>query len=53
MDANVIPGFHPSPQAYAPAVEAYGLLLMNTEIPYENADQVAKVTPVHLVSRTP
>ena len=26
MDLNTIPGFHPSPQAYAPAVEAYGLL---------------------------
>ena len=27
MDMNIIPGFHPSPQAYAPAVEVYGLLL--------------------------
>jgi AcrR family transcriptional regulator len=26
MDVSVIPGFHPSPQAYAPAVEAYGLM---------------------------
>jgi AcrR family transcriptional regulator len=26
MDVSVIPGFRPSPQAYAPAVEAYGLL---------------------------
>jgi AcrR family transcriptional regulator len=26
MDVNVIPGFHPSPQAYAPAVEAYRLM---------------------------
>ena len=27
MDMNIIPGFHPSPQAYARAVEVYGLLL--------------------------
>jgi AcrR family transcriptional regulator len=27
MNVNIIPGFHPSPQAYAPAVEVYGLLL--------------------------
>ena len=27
MDVNIISGFHPSPQAYAPAVEVYGLLL--------------------------
>ena len=26
MDVSVIPGFHPSPQAYAPAMEAYGLM---------------------------
>ena len=26
MDVSVIPGFHPSPQAYAPAVEVYGLM---------------------------
>jgi AcrR family transcriptional regulator len=26
MDVSIIPGFHPSPEAYAPAVEAYGLL---------------------------
>ena len=26
MDVSVIPGFHPSPQAYAPAAEAYGLM---------------------------
>jgi AcrR family transcriptional regulator len=26
MDVSVISGFHPSPQAYAPAVEAYGLM---------------------------
>jgi hypothetical protein len=27
MAVNIIPGFQPSPQAYAPAVEVYGLLL--------------------------
>jgi AcrR family transcriptional regulator len=26
MDVNVVPNFHPSPQAYAPAVEVYGLM---------------------------
>ncbi len=26
MDVSVIPGFKPSPQAYAPAVEVYGLM---------------------------
>ena len=26
MDVAVIPGFHPSPQAYAPALEVYGLM---------------------------
>ncbi len=26
MDVSVVPGFRPSPQAYAPAVEAYGLM---------------------------
>jgi AcrR family transcriptional regulator len=26
MDVSVIPGFHPSPQAYAPALEAYAML---------------------------
>jgi hypothetical protein len=26
MDVSVIPGFHPSPEAYAPAVEVYGLM---------------------------
>jgi AcrR family transcriptional regulator len=26
MDVSAISGFHPSPQAYAPAVEAYGLM---------------------------
>jgi AcrR family transcriptional regulator len=26
MDVNVIPGFRPSPQAYAPAEEVYGLM---------------------------
>ena len=26
IDVSVVPGFRPSPQAYAPAVEAYGLM---------------------------
>jgi hypothetical protein len=26
MDVSVIPGFHPSPGAYAPALEVYGLM---------------------------
>ena len=26
MDVSVIPGFHPSPEAYAPALEVYGLM---------------------------
>ena len=26
MDVSVLPGFHPSPEAYAPALEVYGLM---------------------------
>ena len=27
MDVNVVPNFQPSPEAYAPAVQAYNLML--------------------------
>jgi AcrR family transcriptional regulator len=31
MDVSVVPGFHPSPEAYAPAVEVYGLMQQELE----------------------
>jgi len=43
MDVAVVPGFHPSPQAYAPAVEVYGLMLANLRTAGVSTDQDADI----------
>ncbi len=43
MDLNTIPGFHPSLQAYAPAVEVYGLLQQELRAMGITSDQDADI----------
>jgi AcrR family transcriptional regulator len=43
MDVNVIPGFHPSPQAYAPALEVYGVMQQELRAMGITSDQDADI----------